>query len=103
MKISFTPTRSDRRLTVERAGDVLTLNGEAFDFSALQDGDRLPRTAVACEWLASDVSRDGGVIRLTLLLPHGPDAPQEARFPTTIALTNDGPVTIPAYSQEVDA
>ena len=46
MQISFTPTRCDTALTATRQGDVLTLNGEAFDFTALSEGDVMPRDAV---------------------------------------------------------
>lgn len=81
MQISFTPQRSDAPLAIDRSGDVLTINGERFDFSDIPEGGTCPREAVACDWLASDVVRMGGVIRLTLILPHGPDAPQETLFP----------------------
>ncbi|MCG7622290.1 hypothetical protein [Epibacterium sp. Ofav1-8] len=97
MQISFTPMRLDRALSVSRQGDSLTINGETFDFAPLQEGDVLPRAAVACDWLAADVTREGGVIRLTLILPHGPDAPEATRFPQPLSLTGDGPVPLPAY------
>ena len=71
MQISFTPTRCDTALTATRQGDVLTLNGEAFDFTALSEGDVMPRDAVACDWLASEVTCEGGTLHLTLILPHG--------------------------------
>ena len=92
--------RLDRALSVTRAGDSLTLNGETFDFTPLQEGDVLPRDAVACSWLASDVTRQDGEIRLTLILPHGPHAPERTRFPQPVTLTEDGPVSLPAYQTE---
>ena len=97
MQISFTPTRCDTALTATRHGDVLTLNGEAFDFTALSEGDVLPRDAVTCDWLASDVTREGGALHLTLILPHAADAPEETRFPQPVTLTGDGPVPLPPY------
>ena len=96
MQILFSPMRRDDRLDLSLAGDVLTINGEAFDFSALPDGATLPREAVTSDWLASDVERIGVVIHLTLILPHGADAPPETLFPAPVSATN-GPITRPAY------
>lgn len=96
MRINLTPMRRDDRLDVSIAGDVLTVNGDSFDFSALAEGDRLPRHAVACDWLASDVTRTDGGIVLTLILPHGAAAPDKMLFPAPITVTEDGPVTLPS-------
>ena len=101
MQITLTPMNRDDRLTLERSGDSLTINGEAFDFTAIPEGGTLPRDAVACDWLAGDVTRAGGVLHLTLILPHGADAPLETRFPAPITLTGDGPVALPPYENEV--
>lgn len=100
MQLSFQPMRLDQALSVTRTGDSLTLNGETFDFTPLQEGDVLPRDAVACSWLASHVTRQDGEIRLTLILPHGPHAPERTRFPQPVSLTEDGPVSLPAYQTE---
>lgn len=96
MHITLSPSRRDDRLTISKSGDTLTINGEAFDLSAIPDGATLPRDAVACEWLASDIERIDGVLRLTLILPHGARAPHETRFPEPIDAT-DGPIGLPAY------
>ena len=53
MHITLSPSRRDDRLTLSKKGDTLTINGEAFDLSAIPDGATLPRDAVACEWPAS--------------------------------------------------
>ena len=98
MKITLSPMRNDTSLSLERAGDVLTINGTAFDFGPLADGATLPREAVDCEWMASDVERIDGVLHLTLILPHGGNAPQETRFPAPIIDPPDGPVTLPIHS-----
>ena len=97
MHIKLSPMRHDTPLSLERAGDVLTINGTAFDFSPLEDGATLPREAVDCEWLASDVERIDGALNLTLRLPHGPNAPHETRFPAPIIDPPDGPVALPVY------
>lgn len=97
MHISFSPMRRDDRLELVRQGDVLIVNGEAFDFTSLAEGDSLPRAALACDWLASDVTRAGGAIHLTLILPHGAGAGQETLFPAPRLVTSDGPVDLPPH------
>lgn len=99
MQIKFTPVRHDDRLFLSVVGDVLTINGQAFDFSGVPEGATLPREAVTCDRLASDVERIGGQITLMLILPHGPHAPQETLFPAPVSVT-DGPVPLPPYEIE---
>lgn len=101
MHLTFSPMRRDDTLALSRTGDVLTINGEAFDFSALPEGASLPRDAVACDWLAGDVERIGGVLHLSLILPHGANAPRETRFPVPI-MAGDGPVALPPYEIETE-
>lgn len=98
MKLTFSPMRRDDRLTLGKTGDTLTINGEAFDFSGIPEGATLPRDAVACEWLVSDIERVSGDLHLTLILPHGADAPQGALFPVPIIVTGDGSIDLPAHS-----
>jgi len=97
MRITLSPVRLDTPLTLQRAGDVLTINGETFDFSTLPEGASLPASAVACALLAGDVTRQDGVLHLTLVLPHGAAAPPETLFPAPLILTGDGPVVLPLY------
>ena len=96
MHITFSPQRRDDRLTLERQGDTLLINGEALDMAAIPEGATLPRAAVACDWLASDIERIGGTLHLAILLPHGPAAPPETLFPAPIAAGN-GPIALPAW------
>lgn len=96
MKLHFSPIRSDDTLVLERQGDTLIANGEAFDFSPLTEGESLPAQAVASQWFVGPVSRRGGVLELTVLLPHGANAPPEQRSPEAIDLTCDGLVALPA-------
>lgn len=106
MHITLTPIRMDATLSLHRAGDVLTVNGTPYDFGPLPEGGLLPRAAVGCDWLESDVRRVGGELRLTLILPHGPipwPAPPEAQavlFPAPIHVTTDGPIPLPHYTTE---
>lgn len=97
MKISLSPQRRDEPLKLERYGDVLIINGVRFDFSPLQENDILPRAAVDCAWIVSDIKRRNGVLELTLILPHGRNAPLNTRFPTAIIDPPDGLVQLPRY------
>lgn len=97
MQINFTPMRREEALDISRSGDMLTVNGETFDLSVIPDGATLPREAVGCDWLASDIERVDNVLHLSLILPHGANAPQDTLFPQPITLTADGPVALPAY------
>lgn len=102
MKLTFSPMRSDARLTAGVSGDVLTLNGEAFDFAPLPRGAVLPRDAVGSEWVIGDVSRDvDGTLTVPLLLPHGAPAPVETLFPQPIH-AEDGPVALPPYASPIN-
>lgn len=97
MIITYSPIRHDTLMTLHRAGDVLTINGEAIDLGPLPDGATLPRDAVDCAWLASDVARIGGVLHVSLLLPHGANAPHATRHPAPVTLSTDGPVALPPH------
>lgn len=96
MIITPNPIRSDATLALHRAGDVLSVNGLAFDFGGLPEGAILPPGAVGCDWLSGPVTREGGILRLAVLLPHGADAPQDALFPAPVS-PPDGPVALPGH------
>lgn len=100
MKIYLTPIRFDEKLTVAIEGDTLTLNGKDFDFSDVPEGGLLPQDAVSCDWLASDIERINGDLQLTLLLPHGANAPDETLFPIMLEIDQDGSVALPLYERE---
>ena len=98
MKITLSPTRTDTPLIVSRAGDTLTLNGEAFDFGPLEEGETLPADAIYSEWITGDVTRTDGALHITLRLPHGANAPEETRFPEPIIDPPDGEIALPPHS-----
>jgi hypothetical protein len=100
MKLTFNPIRSNEQLELAKTGDTLTINGADFDLSGIPEGATLPRKAVDCDWLASDIERTDGVLCLTLMLPHGANAPHETLFPIPIQIGADGPVELPAYGAE---
>lgn len=94
-QINFSPVSSARALALSKRESSLIINDTEFDFSFLNDGDTLLRTAIDSDWIGSDVSRVGDVINITVRLPHGSDAPQSARFPQSILVAQNGPVMLP--------
>lgn len=102
MKIDLVPQRRDDILTISRSGDVLTINGAAFDFSALPDGATLPAGEVPCEWIAGPIERVSGDLHLTIVLPHGASPPNEVAFPAPIIDPPDGEIALPGGNNNED-
>lgn len=98
MLINFSPRRMDiDNFLLDVEGDILYVNGEDFDFGPLNEGDSLPASAVDSPWFDGTITRTNGVIVLTVVLPHGANAPEERRFPQPINTAEDGPVELPPY------
>lgn len=95
MNISLSPVRRDDALSVSKSGDILTVNGEDFDFSALPAGATIPAEDVPCEWIVGPVERIDGNLCLTLMLPHGPNPDPSVAFPDPIINPPDGIVSLP--------
>lgn len=95
MQIAFSPVRTDETLTASRSGDVLALNGEAFDFTQLPEGATLPAEAIDSDWIIGPVSRINGELHLTLRLPHGPNPSQAVAFPKPLVVMVDGEIDLP--------
>lgn len=95
MIFRLTPQRRDDTLTLVKSGDALTINGTLYDFTQLTDGSTLPREAIDCEWICGDVERVDGELVIPILLPHGPDATEAARFPEPLTVATDGEVVLP--------
>lgn len=95
MRLLLSPVNDPRILNITKTNDTLTINGESFDFSQLLEGATLPKEAVDCEFIVSDINRINGEIELTILLPHGANASHEARFPEPINMTSNGRVMLP--------
>lgn len=100
MLITLSPVRMSPAMILVRHGDVLIIDGEVFDFSALPEGAYLPPEAMNAPAFTSGVERVNGVLVFTLRLPHGANAPEATRFPEAILVTQDGPVTLPPYDEE---
>lgn len=106
MKIKLSPVCMLEQLKASVSGDVIVVNGVSLDFSPLQEGEALPLTAVDSKWIAGDVQRIGGEIHLTLILPHGINAPESTRFPEaydTPMTIVDSAVPLPPYDAVVIA
>ena len=95
MILKLSPQRRDDTLTISKSGDAITVNGVTYDFSPLPDGATLPREAIDCEWICGNVERVNGELVIPILLPHGPDASEAARFPEPLSVANDGQVVLP--------
>lgn len=101
MLINLTPQRRDGALTIAKSGDILTINGEAFNFASLPDGATIPAGVVPCEWITGPVTRINGDLHLTLILPHGPKPTSQQSFPQAIVSPADGVIALPQNEEEV--
>lgn len=99
MNINFSPLNSDVPLVASVSGDVLTLNGDKFDFSPLEEGDVLPWGAIDSEWFHGPVSRINGVINLTLVSPYPGVGNKAQCFPEPLVNVS-GPVDFPEPDPE---
>lgn len=90
MDIRLSPQRRDDPVTITKLGDVLTINGEAFDFAPLPDGGTLPAEAIDCELIVGDVHRKNGAVQITLIAPHGPNPTPEGALPEPRLHAADG-------------
>lgn len=95
MRISFSPQRRNDVLEIYKQGDIITINGEEFDFTDLPNGATLPLEAIDSEWFVSSVKRNNGGIEFTLILPHGPNPTPEQAFPQTIVNPPNGKIKLP--------
>lgn len=95
MIIKLSPQRRDDSLAVIKSGDLLNINGEVFDLSPMNDGDTLPRSAIASEWFAADVEKVSGQLVVTLLFPNPANYSQEQAFPVDLLGVPDGEVVFP--------
>lgn len=98
MIIKLSPVFSTAAMDVQKEGDVLTINGEPYDFSGLPDGATITAwdaAKIPGEYFRGDVERIGGVLHLTLILPHGPSPSEAVAFPAPLIDPPDGPLDLP--------
>lgn len=101
MKIKFSPVRLDYDIVINVEGDVIMIEGESFDFSPLNEGDILPASAINSNHFVDNVTRENGEITVTVVLPHGVNAPYERRFPVDVDI-DFGSVELPEYDIKVE-
>ena len=94
------PGQPETALSV--AGDVLTIDGAAFDLSPVPDrGEGWPE---GDHPFVGPIRRIGGVIHATVIVRLGDDAaPDQPTDPAHWTVAADGPVSIPAKRIEVPA
>lgn len=95
MKIFMSPQRRDDIVSYQRSGDVIIVNGEAFDFSKVEEGDVLPREAIKSEWFSGRVTRVNGELELNLILPNPWNYSQAQAFPAPVLVSKDGLIELP--------
>ena len=102
MHITFIPQSRFDTLALSRTGDVLTVNGAAFDLSVIPEGATLPADATGCDWITGDITRIGGDLRLTLLLPYGLYGGGDWAAENLTITAADGPITLPGGANSGD-
>jgi hypothetical protein len=106
MKVIFSPRFAlgePAPLSLSCAGDVLTINGTALDFSQVGEGETLPErddeTGEITQGTGHEavlrVTRVGGELQVRVVLEHALDAPEAVRFPEPVTMDTDGPVPVP--------
>ena len=97
MQITLSPCRGlpgQPETALSVAGDVLTVDGTAFDLSEVAEGD--VATPLGEHPFVGTITRTAGVICCTVLVSLGDDAdPNQPDSPWIVA-AQDGPLTIPA-------
>jgi len=96
MKIVLAPTRTDNTMVLFKTGEVLTVNGEDFDFSRIGEGDSLPSSAITSNWFLGDQTRIDGELVLTMFLPNPWNYSPEQAYPVPLTNVPDGLVVLPA-------
>jgi len=88
MIIMLSPMRSDAELTVTRQGSILTINGGDYD---------LADPNMSCPWIIDPPVLSEQQWSVSLMFPHGANAPQETLFPEPVFQSGDGPVALPPH------
>lgn len=86
----------DFQIEASVKGSIITINGEDFDFNPLEDGQRLPYSAIDSPYFVPGtyVERKGRDLYMTLYLRVSADSPEELRNPAK-------PIVIPVNSGKV--
>lgn len=90
-KIALSPQLSNAALQLVKNGNMLTINGNSYDFSHMNNGDMIPPEAISDPNIIGAISKENGVVKLTILMPYSnPDADESVTFPEPIVMDVDG-------------
>lgn len=101
MVITLSPQWRPVDAVYVKNGDTISVNGEVFDFSKIEDGDTLPKEAISSDWFCGDVERIGGHITIKLISPFPTNHSPEQAFPEPVIMNGDGEVPLPKPLPEV--
>lgn len=91
MRIKLSPQQANSDwLSLEKKGDVLTINGMELDFGPLPEGATLPALAVDHPVVIGEVSRIGGHVEISILYRQPSTASEAERFPELLNDPADG-------------
>lgn len=99
--IKLSPQNRPNSAVYMKVGDTISVNGEIFYFSRVQEGDTLPKEAIASDWFGGDVERVGGDLVVTLISPLPSNYSPEQAFPEPVIMHGDGEVPLPQPLPEV--
>jgi hypothetical protein len=87
---------TEPELVLSKSGDVLTINGEAFDFSAVPEGEPAlnEEHTVSCPFISGSVKRLGGHVVLNVIRFFR--SPENMPGPVILSDVPDGPVALPS-------
>lgn len=85
---------SSLELSVSVDADTVTVNGQAFDFSHVAEGESMPYEEIGADYFAGPALRESGEIHVSLILPHDADASSAVRFPSPVHIKS-GRVALP--------
>lgn len=91
MRIKLSPQQTESNwLSLEKKGDVLTINGIELDFGPLLEGATLPAEAICHPQVIGEVSRVGGHVEISILYCQPSTASAHERFPELMTDPADG-------------
>lgn len=96
MNIYLSPVVREGYDEYYKQGNVLTLNGESFDFSPMREGDTLPLEAISSELFGGNVEYKNGHLEVVVKFSIPPERySQEQAFPDPMIDVPDGLVALP--------
>lgn len=95
IRLTMTPQWGRPDASIDVTGDVLRIEGAAFDFSSLPEGGHVHPETEPDALFIGPVRRIGGVIHAHVILHVGPDAALDQPGAPWTVDAGDGPVAAP--------